>query len=366
MAVGCFPKRNKKVSEDQVNSEVGSVKEDAPGKPQSIPEVKELESMSPVQVEEPVALKPKKGRFAFMKVNALMKAMGEKRINREKALEHINKRGEELESACLTELGGKKPAFKKLKKLIEDLNKKLNEEATKEAEAIAECDALLATIAATRDQKTAEVESLTGEIESLGESIAKLTEDISLLSKAVADLDGAVEEATNARGLQKETNKVLVYDARVAQTGVSRALEALKEFYADKDDNLAVVDKIDRIQADFAKLECETEAAEVDAEIEHETFLQDSAVSKAGKCKDIEELRVQMESEEKLFQEKRGELEGAQQKLDGSKASFAFNTQKRKELGSGKDYEEMVAKREKEIESLQQALGMLHGEGIEV
>jgi cell division septum initiation protein DivIVA len=309
-------------------------------------------------------------------------------VNQEKALSYIARRGRELNSRILTQLAvraGDDP-FKKVKKLIQDLIVRLMEEANEEAEHKGWCDTELATNEATRKEKTSVVETLHAEIDQLQASIAKLDADITELAASVAELDKAVSTATKIRAEETETNKQTVKDAQEAQAAVAQALEVLKEFYAKageaksfmqqpdapeifdspytgmQSENGGVVGMIEVIQSDFARLEAETTASEAEAQKEHDTFLSDSAVDKAQKSKDIEHKTVKKQNSEQAAQEKKGDLEGTQKELDAALAYY--DKLKPSCIDSGVSYEDRVARRQEEIESLQEALRILNGEDI--
>merc|ERR1719217_1525241 len=89
--------------------------------------------------------------------------------------------------------------FAKVKKMIQDLITRLEEEAAEEADHKAWCDTELGTNKQTRDEKTEAVVTLHAEIDELGASIAKLSEEITELTGQVAELDAAVAKATAQR-----------------------------------------------------------------------------------------------------------------------------------------------------------------------
>lgn len=309
-------------------------------------------------------------------------------INQEKALAYISRRGRELKSRVLTQLasGAGEDPFKKIKKLIQDMIVKLMEEANEEAEHKGWCDTELATNEATRKEKTAAVEKLHAEIDQLEASTAKLGEQITELTKAVSALDKAVAKATSLREEEKATNKQTVKDAKEAQAAVAQALEVLQNFYAKageatslmqnpeapevfdepykgmQSENGGVVGMIEVIQSDFARLEAETTAGESQSQKEYDEFMDDSAVDKTAKNKDIEHKTAKKQDQQQALQEKRGDLEGTQKELDAALAYF--DKLKPSCIDSGVSYEDRVQRRQDEIESLQEALRILNGEDM--
>jgi chromosome segregation ATPase len=279
--------------------------------------------------------------------------------------------------------------FKKVKKMIKDLIVKLMEEANEEAEHKGWCDTEMSTNEQTRKEKTEAVEMLTAEIDELTASVSKLSEEITELTKAVGALDAAVAKATGIRMEEKAKNKQTIKDAQEAQTAVAQALSVLKEFYQKAGEATAlsqlkggqpmpevfsdepyrgmgaesggVVGMIEVIQSDFARLESETTAAEAQSLKEYDDFMEDSSVDKAAKTTDIDHKTSKKQNQETALQEKKGDLDGTQKELDAAMAYF--DKLKPSCVDAGESYEDRVARRKEEIESLQEALRILNGEG---
>jgi len=277
--------------------------------------------------------------------------------------------------------------FKKVKKMIKDLIVRLMEEANEEAEHKGWCDTELSTNEQTRKEKTEAVERLHAEIDELQASIAKLTEDISELTKAIAELDAAMAKATTIRQDEKAKNTETIKDSQDAQTAVAQALTVLKEFYAKageatallqqqpeapeifdapykgmQAENGGVIGMLEVIQSDFARLEAETKAAEATAQKEYDEFMTDSEVDKAQKTKDVEHKTAKKQDQEQALTEKSADLEGTQKELDAALAYF--DKLKPSCVDAGVSYDDRVARRKEEIESLQEALRILNGEDI--
>jgi len=276
--------------------------------------------------------------------------------------------------------------FSKVKKMIKDLIVRLMEEANEEAEHKGWCDTELTTNEQTRKEKTEAVETLHAEIDQLTASIAKLSEDITDNSKAVADLDAAMAKATTLRQEEKKTNTATIKDAQEAQTAVAQALVVLREFYAKAAESTAfvqrkeepeifdkpykgmggesggVVGMLEVIESDFARLETDTESAESTAQREYDSFMTDSKVDKAAKSKSIEHNTAKKQDQEHTLTSKNADLEGTQKELDA--ALSYYDKLKPSCVDSGTSYEDRVARRKEEIESLQEALRILNGEDM--
>jgi len=301
----------------------------------------------------------------------------------------LNEAGRRLNSRVLKLLATRVEAdpFKKVKKMIKDLIVKLVEEATAEAETKGFCDKEMTTNEHTRKEKTAAVETLTADIDELSASVASLTEEIAELTKAIADLDAAIEKATGIRNAERKKNKETIKDAQDAQVAVAAALTVLKEFYAkaSKATSLAqepeifsdepykgmsgmsggITGMLEVIESDFARLESETSASEEEAAKEFKSFMHDSTMDKTGKTKDVEHKTEKKEMQAQALQEKKSDLEGTQKELDAALAYYEKLKPTCVTGGtSGESFEDRVAQRKEEIESLQEALRILNGEDI--
>merc|ERR1719164_188492 len=301
----------------------------------------------------------------------------------------LNEAGRRLNSRVLKLLATRVEAdpFKKVKKMIKDLIVKLVEEATAEAETKGFCDKEMTTNEHTRKEKTAMVETLTADIDELSASVATLTEEIAELTKAIADLDAAIEKATGIRNAERTKNKETIKDARDAQVAVAAALTVLKEFYAKASTATSLAQEpeifsdepykgmsgmsggitgmLEVIESDFARLESETSASEEEAAKEFKTFMHDSTLDKTQKTKDVEHKTEKKEMQAQALQEKKSDLEGTQKELDAALAYYEKLKPTCVTGGtSGESFEDRVAQRKEEIESLQEALRILNGEDI--
>jgi len=320
---------------------------------------------------------------------AQLRAGGVQLQSQEKVAEFLQAKAKQLNSRVLAVLAVRvaEDPFVKVRKMIKDLIVKLMNEANAEAEHKGWCDKELATNEQTRTEKTNAVEELTSQIEELQASIAKETEDLAALSTALSQLEAAMEKATMLRGEEKDKNAATVKDAQEAQTAVAQALTVLEEFYAKaseatalvQDDqappasfdepyqgmgaeNGGVVGMLEVIQSDFARLESETEASEAAAQKEYDTFMSDSKIDKEGKSTDEEHKTAKKNDEEAALGTAQEDLEATQKELVAAMAYF--DKLKPSCIEADVSYEDRVAAREAEIESLQEALKILNGDSI--
>jgi len=278
--------------------------------------------------------------------------------------------------------------FKKVSKMIKDMIIKLTEEATEEAEHKGFCDTELTTNKQTRDAKTDQSEALKAEIEKLTADITQYAVEIADLAQAITDLDTAVSDATAARTAEKEKNQATIADAKAGQEAVSKAMVVLKTFYDGAATATALVQAqgkgsqspmpetfdeaytgqtsggvlsmMEVCESDFARLEADTTAGEDAAATEYETFMSDSAEDKAVKStnsKHKSEMKVKAESD---LQTAKQDLTSVTAELDA--AMEYYEKLKPSCVDAGESYEERVARRKEEIQSLQEALKILSGD----
>ena len=301
--------------------------------------------------------------------------------------EFLRQKGSAINSRVLSALSVRvaEDPFVKVKKMIKDLIVRLMEEANEEAEHKGWCDTELSTNEQTRKEKTSAVETLHAEIDELTASIAKGTQEITDLTAEIADLDKAVAEATEIRQNEKAENTQTISDSQDAQTAVAQAVTVLKEFYEkaaeatsliQKDEpeifdapyqgmqseNGGVVGMLEVIQSDFARLETDTKAAEAEAQRQYDEFSSESAVNRAQNVKDVEHKTTKKTNEESALNTKKADLEGTQKELDAALAYY--EKLKPSCVDAGVSYEDRVARRKEEIESLQEALRILNGEDL--
>merc|ERR1719218_272242 len=123
-----------------------------------------------------------------------------------------------------------------------------------------------------------------------------------------------------------------------------------------------VVGMLEVIASDFARLESETSAEEDSAASEYKTFSSDSAVDRATKAAESDNKgKLKTRKDAELTQTK-SDLKGAQGELDAALAYY--DKLKPSCVDAGVNYEERVARREAEIQSLKEALSILSGDGI--
>lgn len=315
-------------------------------------------------------------------------------LKQKNALSYLTKQAEKINSRMLSTLALRAAAdtsadpFVKIKQMIQDMISRLLAEANAEAEEKAWCDEELTANKLTRDEKTSRVEKLIAQKDELQASIALLSKEILELTKQVSTIDQEVAKASKLRADEKATNMQTIKEAKAAQDAIARALKVLQEFYAkaglseslvqtqakvapqpavfdrtyngQQGESTGVVGLLEVIQTDFARLESTTEAEENEAQNAHDQFLDLSSEDRAQKSADIEHKTNTKKKNQKKLSDTNEDLEGTQNELD--KATKYYDSIKPRCVDPGVSYEDRVARRQEEIESLQEALRILEDE----
>merc|ERR1719213_707922 len=253
--------------------------------------------------------------------------------------------------------------------MIQDMVYKLMEEANEEAEHKGFCDTEMGTNKNTRDEKSAKVEELTASIAEMTAQAEVLTTEAAALSDDVTALDMAVSEATAQRSAESAKNKQTIADAVAAKEAVESALKVLKDFYEGGASFIqismttrskgaeGIMGMLEVILSDFERLESETSSDEETAAAAHTKFLRTSKKTKAVTNTDIKHKMTEAQRLESEVAESKKELKITQEELDA--AMEYFEKLKPSCVEAGESYEERVARRKAEIDSLHDALEIL-------
>merc|ERR1719387_2797617 len=325
---------------------------------------------------------------------------------RSRVLTLIRTRSQELQSPVLTALASRLASdpFVKIRKLIQELIERLLQEAADEANHKGFCDKEMGKAKQERDTS---VEDLTALNTALAENEAKrdkLTEEIAVLTKAIGELDGALATATKTRADESAENEATVEEASEGLEAVEMAIDILDKFYkttakatvlaqakgedADSDEDeedaaipgmpdtgfsgantgsqgasTGILGMMDVIMSDFERTIKTTEKEEKEAAA---TFLKYETETKSS----IGQKTMAKTNNEATLTETTGSIAEDKQSLEDEQKIIDKALQEIIELqpacvDTGMSYEERVAKREQEIESLKEALCVLDKEGPE-
>merc|ERR1719235_1522628 len=272
----------------------------------------------------------------------------------------------------------------------------------------------------TRNKLSEEIDGLQAAIEDGKATIMSLADEIAKLTTEVADLQAAMAEATELRVAEKEKNAKTIEEAKDAQEAVTAAIAVLKEFYeragkataliqwpkmgseewkslanpnyeakTDTIDGMVKVDAghqegmqtfgatykgkqdeagsvialLEVILSDFVNVEQDTAGAEKVAADTYEAFMIDSKKAAAVKTRQIEMDTTDKAAATAKLETDTKDLKATQDELLAADRYYEKLVPQCMEKGV--TYEERVAQRESEIQSLKEALAILSSSDIE-
>jgi len=380
-------------SADAVTADASEGDADSDTDAQELADGVEAEAAAPsfVQLSSP--------RRAIASAIQLRGAPADKADGRTRVLTLLRKRSEELDSPVLAALASKVAAdpFVKIRKLIQELIERLLQEAADEANHKGWCDKAFGKAKQSRATKAEMVTKLNT---ALSENEAKrdgLAEQIAKLTKELDELNNSLSTTTKMRNDESAENAATVSEAQEGLEAVEEAIDILDKFYktsakaeieflqthantkgvaddlpdtgfggaykASQGASTGVLGMMDVIKSDFERTIKETEKDEKHAAAEFLAFDTEtkSSISQKTTAKNA------MDSEKV---ETEGSIAEDKESLTQEQSLLDKSIQEIQELqpacvDTGMSYEERVAKREQEIESLKEALCTLDKEGPE-
>eukprot|EP00929_Paragymnodinium_shiwhaense_P118413 TRINITY_DN90334_c0_g1_i1.p1 TRINITY_DN90334_c0_g1~~TRINITY_DN90334_c0_g1_i1.p1 ORF type:complete len:723 (-),score=321.66 TRINITY_DN90334_c0_g1_i1:114-2198(-) len=317
-----------------------------------------------------------------------------------RAMESLNlaasKSGSPTLSALAAKVLLKEDHFVKVRGIIKDLVARLEAAAEEEATQKSFCDKEMKKAVTMRDEQQLAVEEEATTISEKTAEVAKLKEEIATLAKEIAELNKALNEATELRSGEKATNEQTIADAGAGKEAVDKAMETLKTFYggaaaaflqSDKyvppksdregktvsdrapkmsysgeykgrtSESGGIIGLLEVISADFERTKTtvtDEEAAAVEAFTKFETETKESIdakkTEKEGKEGDVTSAEEAITTAQDALVDAKRLHKGALEELTKLKAMC---------VDAEESYEQRVAKREREIDSLKEALQIL-------
>jgi len=318
--------------------------------------------------------------------------------NRDLVVNLFNTQGTKLKSTLLLDLANqiKADPFAKIKKLIQDLIERLLQEAADEANQKGWCDKATSEAKQKRDYSAEAIAELNGQMAELEAIHGKLSQEIETLEAEIAELESKQEENTKLRKAEKAENEATVMEAKAGLEAVNQAIDILDKFYktaAKEQVDLGLVQKgpmddapdagfdegeaytgaggesggilgmLDVIKGDFERTVSATGKAEATAETEYQAFMTESSKSLAEKKMAEEQKNKQKDDAEEEYESAEEDI-AAQTSLLRSGIKELIELKPTCEI-KPMSYEERVARREDEIESLKKGLCVLQQQGPE-
>lgn len=280
--------------------------------------------------------------------------------------------------------------FAKVKKMMEGMIKKLLEEASEEAEHKAWCDS---EIAKTKKQQhyhernqakfKSRLESYVAEKDTIGKKISEVSENL-------ADMVASAEEMTKQRQKESAEAQTAIQEYAEAQAAVQKATQIISDFYEKQrrtaamlqvnaaqpetgfsgttpgekrgDAATSIIGVLEIALSDFARLQSELQTEEMTAQREYASYMQSYAVQKATaetEIKHLQEASVKVDGS--IFNTK-GDLANTETEL---KAVHEYMEELDKSCSfAGPSLEERQARRQKQLQGLQNALAIMSGEAL--
>eukprot|EP00435_Cladocopium_sp_Y103_P058578 s1388_g20.t1 len=186
---------------------------------------------------------------------------------------------------------------------------------------------------------------------------------------------------TEARKLEKSENEKTVADAKSAEEAVAKAIEVLRNFYANSfvqtgtmtsrlaaapkvfdgayspSGGDAVIAMLEVVQSDYSKLETTTASQEMSAQKDFDNLKSEMAILKVQQEKDVEHKKAQKGEKEQEIVGKHADLQNADKELTA--AMEYYEQLKDSCLSTGSTAMERAARRTEEIQSLKEAMDLL-------
>jgi len=297
---------------------------------------------------------------------------------KEKALRLIQQLGKRLNSAALVSLSYQAATdpFGKVRQMVEAMVAKLQAEAAEEATQEVFCKEELGKTTKSIDKKTSTLETTDARIEKAGSAIAHLSEDVAALSQEVTAIDASIAEATGLRTSEKATFttserdlaesveacnmafRVLQKNAdgtSLIQKGSDRGLSASATHAKGLD---GIMEVLRVAESDYAEQLSKARASENLAEREYRRLMQESAQVKAVKLTEIKMKESEVKSLRTAVADYDNDRESMSAEL-GAVTDYLSQLKPRCEQEAPASYAQREAKRDAELEGLNEALSVL-------
>mmetsp|Transcript_56317 Transcript_56317/g.123348 ORF Transcript_56317/g.123348 Transcript_56317/m.123348 type:complete len:696 (+) Transcript_56317:198-2285(+) len=293
----------------------------------------------------------------------------------------------------------------KVKRMIEEMIAKLSGEAASEAQQSAWCDKEFSDTRTQKEEKEKMIEKSTGRVQNWVSNQAQLKTETKTAMEEAAEIDKGVKEASRLRKDENAENVAAIKEYKNAQKLIATAVQFLTEFYEkmkrDKqeasllqqqqalenvagDDDSVVLQQtaqpedasyngqqdsaagilalLEVAESDYKKLEQEVTTEEQVSASEYSQYMQESKIRKAvletevkQKQEEITRLNGSISGGETDIKEWSGELDKINAYLDQLNGACSFKAP---------TFEERAKRRKAQLESLQNALAILEGEGV--
>jgi len=263
---------------------------------------------------------------------------------------------------------GESDVFAKVKSLITDMVATLEAEAEEDASQKAYCDKETAAATAKKDDLTAESDKLSTKIAQDKSASAKLKGEVATLQSELAAMASAKAEADKLRATEKAAYDKNSAEMEMGITGVKKALQVLKDYYAQNDKSHSsadgagsgIIGLLEVCESDFTKGLTEMTAEEQTAAAEYKSYSKQDQIDVAAKGQDVKYKTKEAAGLDKRVSETSNDLTSVSDEL--SAVLSGLDKLNEMCIAKAEPYAEKKARRESEIAGLKEALTILEGE----
>jgi hypothetical protein len=310
--------------------------------------------------------------------SAFLQSRAQRKVILHKMMGYLQKQAKSLKSDTLGNImiQMKEDHFVKVRGMIKDMISKLEADAAAEGDQKAWCDSEMEKATSQRDENIGNIEGDLAAKTKAESNIAKFEEEVQALMEEIAELQKALGEATELRNKEKAENTKALADATQGLEGTKKAMKILKDFYdnafiqirkasEDQPETFSgdfagnqgaasgIIGQLDVIKSDFEAAIEKTKSDESDAEGAYDSFKSETETDVGDKESSIKSKETEIKTNKVALSDATEDLtehttlkEDALEELGKLKPAC---------VDTGSDYEEKVARREQEIESLKNA-----------
>lgn len=302
-----------------------------------------------------------------------------------RAAEYLQNQAVKFNSRVLfsmaTRLSSNADPMASVRTMLNNLITTLEKESSEEMEHRDWCENEMSANEKAREDRTSSVETLKTQVDSAESLVAKLGAEITELESQLSENQESLANQTEARKLEKSENEKTVADAKSAEEAVAKAIEVLRNFYANSfvqtgtmtsrlaaapkvfdgayspSGGDAVIAMLEVVQSDYSKLETTTASQEMSAQKDFDNLKSEMAILKVQQEKDVEHKKAQKGEKEQEIVGKHADLQNADKELTA--AMEYYEQLKDSCLSTGSTAMERAARRTEEIQSLKEAMDLL-------
>merc|ERR1719188_1678396 len=142
-----------------------------------------------------------------------------------------------VDSALTHGEGRGRGPFDSVKRMIEDMMAKIENELAQDAKQKAYCDKEMAQSTARKEDKDKEVSKLSTKISQSAATVARLEEQVGKIMNELGEMTSGQAEMDRMRQNEKSQFEAIKGETEIGLDGVKRALKVLRDYYAAGDDD---------------------------------------------------------------------------------------------------------------------------------